>query len=469
MSVLETFYILFKSDTDDLVDGSKKAEETTDKLEESLSGVDKESVEVGKSFNKLATSAVAAFAGVFAVTSLISSSKALGKESQDLSTLSEILGMSTENLTAYSRAIEVAGGSSDSFKSSLSSLHQGLVEGLQGSEQVAAALRQIGVEVTDSEKNLKSLDQLLPQISDGLNGLSKEDALLIGQDLGFSPEDIIAIRSAEGGLSAAAQRQKDLMLATGDSINEITQFTLAMKQFGFLIDDIATQSFAGLIPSLKSLINLLGDFSGWVSENEELVLSFFTGLGVALGALAIKVAIATLPFTLMAAAIGVAIIAIGAIARDIYKFATGQESVIGKMAEKWEWFVDSVVGKIAGIFSAIASGISSVFGAISNLKIPSFIAQGVVDWFSNTPSDAIEIGQNLLGQASSSPIAGMVGGASSVINNSSSSNSNSPMVINGGITVNANSNNPDEIGQAVVDMLAEYQNAQDSFDDGVLA
>ena len=64
MSILETFYLLFKADTSDLKKGAEDAEKTTKKLDDSLQSIGKGSQKVGQSFLELARAA----AGILGVS-----------------------------------------------------------------------------------------------------------------------------------------------------------------------------------------------------------------------------------------------------------------------------------------------------------------------------------------------------------------------------------------------------------------
>ena len=67
-SVLETFFILFESDADDVKKGAKDAKKPVDELERSLGQSDRGTQKLGKSLVGLASTAVAGFASVFALT-----------------------------------------------------------------------------------------------------------------------------------------------------------------------------------------------------------------------------------------------------------------------------------------------------------------------------------------------------------------------------------------------------------------
>ena len=55
MSILETFYVLFKSDASDLKKGADEAEKTTKRLNETLKGTLAESGKIGASFLDIAS------------------------------------------------------------------------------------------------------------------------------------------------------------------------------------------------------------------------------------------------------------------------------------------------------------------------------------------------------------------------------------------------------------------------------
>ena len=122
MAILETFYILFKSDASDVKKGAEEAEKSTKHLEQSLKNVGKESEHVGAGFAAAARSVVGLFAGIASVSSVIQSFHSAVNEITEVGNLSRELNVNVEALDAWGHAVQRTGGTAAGFQSSLKSL-----------------------------------------------------------------------------------------------------------------------------------------------------------------------------------------------------------------------------------------------------------------------------------------------------------------------------------------------------------
>ena len=89
MSILDTFYILFKSDTKELKKGAEEAEKTTKHLDESLKKLGRDSESVGHSFLAMAESFTGLIAGAFSAATVISGVSSALEYGQQLSQTSK--------------------------------------------------------------------------------------------------------------------------------------------------------------------------------------------------------------------------------------------------------------------------------------------------------------------------------------------------------------------------------------------
>lgn len=342
-SVLDTFYILFKSDAKDVKDGAKDAETAVDGLESGIAGADKTSAQLGKKFNALATQALAAFASVYTVTQLISSARGIAEQSAELDVLSDVLGESASELVNWGRAVENMGGDSKAFQSSLQGLAGSLNDALiSGSNAATIALSKMGISARDANSDLLSVLKILPELARGFQGLTRESALARGKSLGLDTGTILLLMQGEKGVRALVDRQREMNRVSDAQIDNLRLLKAKWTEYKNQISDVGTVLLSEFLPYLTLIENGVKAFAGLISDNSDMVLTFFKGAGVLVGALAVKAFLLALPFMLTVAAIAAVAFGIGLLIEDITKFVNGQDSLLGKAADRWDFVGDSI-------------------------------------------------------------------------------------------------------------------------------
>lgn len=111
MSILDTFYILFKSNADDAVKGNQRYEKSNKELEHSLKDVSDQSDKVGHNFVKMAESAAGAIGAISGFEILKSGVQNAIDLNTQLKTVAENYGTTAEKLRTAGLAAQFAGGS----------------------------------------------------------------------------------------------------------------------------------------------------------------------------------------------------------------------------------------------------------------------------------------------------------------------------------------------------------------------
>jgi len=494
-SVLETFFILFQTDAEDVEEGAKKARGATDKLDESIGGADKGTVQLGKKFNNLATQAVAAFASVFAVTSLIAGAKGITTQSTELNRLSEILGESAAEIVNWGRAVESVGGDSSAFEGSLKSLNKSMAEALiSGSSGASIALMKLGVSARDSNGDLRSILDLLPDIAKSFENLDRLQALSLGQELGLDEGTILLLMKGGRETERLVARQRKLNIVTDEQTAKLAALGIKWREYSNLLGSNAQVIVATLIPVFEMLERAFFDIVAVIQGNQELIMTFFTGLGIVLSVVAANAIAAVIPFVLMAAAIGVAIFLVGAIFNDIMAFAKGQDSILGQAAERWV-FVGAAIEGVKAALNFLLDGykelwkfISSidwggvfdglVEGAISALDfVEEFLGLGGIKGANGngkkgarggTAGDALALGQDALSGITAAPIAAFTASNAAGGTNQEINKSTSVSIAN--LTIETQAGDAEGIASSITDQLTtQLQIAIDSFDDGLVS
>lgn len=455
MSILETFYILFKSDASDVKKGAEEAKKSTQKLNEELNNTETATGKVGAAFSRMATEFIGVIAAAVSVGTVIAGIKAATDYSIQLGITSKQLGVSATQLDAWGQAAKRFGGTAEGFQSSL----KGLSEHLGASPAIAL--------------------KVLPQLADVFQKIGRVRAQRYGTSLGLDQSTIYMLQQGRREVEAVIAKQKELGLVSQANIDVAAKYNRSVMDTRDAFRGIFLELSLAVLPALTKFMDLILPAIEYLREHIELV----KGAAIAIAAVA---AVMIAPFivanaAVIAVAAGVAfLIGLFAIAyEDIKAFMNGQSSLIGDILKKWP-----MVGTVAKAafealkltlwamiepFRLIEKLVEKIFsyfkGPNKTLTVDIKGGQALLDKDKNVTND-IKNGQALLKQASNSPLNPLT--QSSLI--ASRTFSPSRNITTGPITINTQATDANGIAMGLQNGLNEHLwQANSNFDDGQLA
>lgn len=303
MSILETFYILFKSDASEVKKGADEAEKSTRKLQDSLHNVGRESNVIGAQFASAARSVVGLFAGVASISAVLGSLHSAVSNVSQLGDISRELNVNVETLDAWGHAVQRTGGSAASFQSSL----KGLAEHLNTTGAVA----------------LKTL----PVLADAFHRMNQAQANKYGSSLGLDQATIYLLQQGRREVEATIKQQQKLGLVTQEDVKITREFDNALYD--------ASRAFQGFyrslaVPALPFLTNIVNS----LIEHKDFIIGAFIAIGGAGLLLAAPFIVANSAVILLTAGIFALIGAFALVFEDIKGFMKGIDSVTGRIVNK---------------------------------------------------------------------------------------------------------------------------------------
>ena len=312
MAVLETLYLLFKSDTSDLKKGSDEAINSTKKLNDSLHSIDKTSEKIGTKFLGIASSFAALIASIVSINSLMSGIKNTVSYDINLGKQSRILGVNPEELDIWSNAVVHAGGSAEDFQNSLKSL----ADHFHTTASVA----------------LKSL----PQLADVFSHISRYAAFNYGKAIGLSEPMILLLQQGRREVEALLKQQKDLGVVTEEDTKISTAYNQELQNLSHSFRTLYNALVIPVLPGLTKFFQIIEKGLSYLTNHKDLLIGAFVGIGAA----AISAAIAFIPLTAEFALISIAVILlIGLFAlfwEDYIVYMNKGKSLIGEFKKEWE-------------------------------------------------------------------------------------------------------------------------------------
>lgn len=373
-SILETFVYLFQSDASALDQGLQTSDQRADQTRQHLEQADNAADNLGSTFKDLALQAAGVFAAFMSVGSLIEGVKSATEFADKLGETAEALELNVEDLSAWSDAAQMSGGSADEFQSTLKSLNTAMTTAdVTGKSKLLPFFKELGINMLDANGKARPVMSLLPEMAKSFEKLTKAQALAFGQKLGLDQGTVMMLQQGQREVEALVQRQRDLGVATAEDAEIAGNFNDALDDTAHAFRSVYMGIGSAILPYLTKFNVLLQDGAVWVRENKNVVTGFFIAVGAVIAynylPAAISAAASTLamaaPFILTGLAIAAAAAAFALIYDDIMTFLDGGDSVTGQLID---WINSFALVKAAIEFVQVGFGFLSdqITGFINN-------------------------------------------------------------------------------------------------------
>lgn len=278
------------------------------------------------------------------------------------------LGISVEQLQQWRSAAGFAGVESSQFDQSMRVLQKNTVLAADGSKQSADAFNKLGVEIKDTNGNLKTGDQLMREVGLALGGLenSTERVALAQILMGRSGAKLLPLfKDGEEGLAALQRRFEEFGGPVGSDFVKMAEDTKDIWQdFDTATTVLKSNLAVNLLPILNAVTIGISKTIAWFSKatkNTHLLQAVMVALGYALQRLFIakfgkdllnlarQAALPLIKFALLVLVID-----------DLITLFRGGKSAIGS-------FLDSFLGE--GASATFVKEIKSIGGALKDLIV----------------------------------------------------------------------------------------------------
>jgi hypothetical protein len=371
MSILDTFLILFESNADDVKKGAKEAQDATRKLDDDLKHANDTSGKLGKSFLAAAKTFAIAATAAFSVGRIAGAVFAQAQLSDALGKTADALGVNVEDLDAWGQAAARSGGSAAGFESSLGALNRGMAEfSTKGTSRVAPFFDQLGISMTDASGKIRPVMDLLPELADAFEGLSKQESTGLGEKLGLDAGTIMLLQSGRRAVEDLVDRQKSLGVITKEQAEIAAKFNDQWDDTGQIFRGLYVAIGTMILPALTSFLQGFEAVAVFMRENGTFIEGFFIAIGSVLTVVytpsVIAAAAATwaliAPYLAVAAVVLAVAAAFAIVYDDAMNFLAGNQSVIGELSARWP-----IIGDIVRSAAAAFEFFWDVAGAIFDL------------------------------------------------------------------------------------------------------
>lgn len=362
--------------------------------------------DLGKTTNAVKQLTKAAVAGA---TALIGMTTASTRASDEQGKLAAEIGDSVDNIDALQFALQRSGGTAEGMASSLQQLAIRAGEAARGVGSGLEAFGLLGISVTNTNGQLKSTSNLLLEVSQRFQGLSKAQQIDLADKLGLR-DSIRLLQQGPSAIRELTAEARALGVTTAEDAAISADFQDSLTDLWRIVKQVSRTLSRVFAPVLNEIVD---SFTEWWKLNRQLIeqnipawvetatraikllaLAFAGVIAVRLVShllmlinLMKGLTLATLAFNaaalLIPALITAAVVAVGLLIDEIKTFVEGGESILGDLVERFPKLKEAieamvpVLKTVSDVLIANFKTVEMVLGSIVNL------IQTVIDGWTN--------------------------------------------------------------------------------------
>ena len=334
-TIIDSLLVKLGLDSSEFAAGKNKVDkglkDTGNEAEKAGAKLKKTGKDGAEGFNEVAKSAtkfLAIIGGTVAikrfVSDMIESNAALDRFSQNLN-------RSVSDISAWSNAAELAGGSAEGLQGTMDMLSKSQTElQLTGQSSLIPYFSALGVSLADAQGKARPVNDLLLDLSDRFSRMDRTTANNMGRMMGIDQGTMNLLLKGRGEVELLIKRQKEYGAVSKQQAEEASRLKRAMVETRQSFETFGRELLSAATPALEKMFALFSDFGAWIQENKEFVQTFLTIIAVGLAG----IAAATIPINLTVVAVLALAAAVAALWQDYQTWKRGGDSFIDW--SKWE-------------------------------------------------------------------------------------------------------------------------------------
>lgn len=400
-SVLETFLILFESNAEEVDKGSQQAKKSTDDLQRSIDTTTTASMKAADSFVKMASTAAGAITSILSVAAVTGAVLSAANNADALGEFSERLGLNIQDVNAWGDAVAVNGGTAESFRASVDTLIDGLVTfATKGTSRVSPFFDELNIKMVDAKGKARDVMEILPELADRFEKLSKQESAGLGRKLGLDQGTIMLLQRGRREVEDQIRIQKELGTVTAENAEIAGKFNDQQDNTAKVFRSLFTVMGSTILPVFTRILSGLQGVGSFLVKHSDFMVGLLIAIGAAITfyalppliSMAVAVVTAFAPFLLMGAIVTGVAVAFALLYDDVMNFIDGNDSLIGQILTAYP-AIGEVAKALYDVIMELWAGVKWVFDSIlSVLQISlegwkllfGFIADGVSNFVASS-------------------------------------------------------------------------------------
>lgn len=315
----------------------------------------------------------------------------------DLGDFADREDVAIEMVQELGHAAQLTGSSLDAVKSSISNVNKTIGEAVLGIGRGAMTFEKLNMSAKNADGSVKTFDQLLVEVADKMEGLSRQEQIAMAEKLGIDRSLIPLLRKGRDEIQKLREEAQAFGVASAEDAVKAGELTDSLDRTKFMLGALSKMVAVGLMPQVTAVLD---GFRAWLLANQKIIKSGLTSalkavsalieftwdwvvrlvsglksafdwltqfklvtylavvaltafvavktydfvmqLGGAVKFLTVRMAAFNATALLIPAIIGAIILAIGLLVDDYINWKEGNDSVIGGLVEQFPWLLDVI-------------------------------------------------------------------------------------------------------------------------------
>ena len=176
--------------------------------------------------------------------------------------------VSVEAIQEFGHAAQLNGSSVDAIKSSIQGLNRVTGEAINGLGRGKKAFETFGLQAKDSQGNVKTFDSLLLEISDKMQGMSRQAAISMAEKLGLDRSLIPLLMKGRSAIEEYRKEARELGITSQEDADLAGKFTDEYARLKMAFLSTARGIAISLMPQILNAITLT---KNWIVQNREFI------------------------------------------------------------------------------------------------------------------------------------------------------------------------------------------------------
>lgn len=387
-TLIDTLLVSLKLDSASFAADAKKATNENDRLSKSIDSLNdvlgdvnetlkgtkeqqKKAKEQADEFTKSINNGVKALATLFSTILVSTGLQKLiddtAKANDQLNFMSKNLGVNATTVKRWQGAAEMAGGSAEGMAASMDGLSKSLWDMVtMGDTSVLPYFNALNVGVMKNNGELRSLDDILLDVSDSLSKMSRPQAYNFAKNMGFDEGTINMLLQGRDALEQQLATQKDIIVSSEQELEISRQLRQQNSLINLQWEGLKTLIANYLMPYALKFSEVVSGFLNYLNKNRDTAVMVFKAMGAVIGLtlipLALKAGAAFMGmFAPLFGGVGLVLLLAAAIAALYDDYKTWKEGgkslfdweewdgsitfILKKLDELETWFKDTTIGK----------------------------------------------------------------------------------------------------------------------------
>lgn len=204
----------------------------------------------------------------------------------DLGDFAERNGVAAEMIQELGHAAQLNGSSIEAVKSSVVGLNSIIGQAALGVGRGAKMFEALGFAAKNADGSIKSVDQVLAEVAERMQGLSRQESLAMAGRLGIDPTLVPMLLKGRDAIEELRAEARAFGIATENDTRIAGEFKDGMDRMIAVIKGLSKAVAVSLMPAMTQMIDSARE---WLMQNREIIKSGIDTFMALFGALLARV------------------------------------------------------------------------------------------------------------------------------------------------------------------------------------